>query len=128
MAAFEGCGVDMTKFISSSLSHVAVIVKSYADQLGSAGWLMHSKSLVTARELKTAYFVRPGTPYIVEAYENVAPVGPSSIERFSIFSNDVTTQARTDALGITNSGVRITNEQMNLTIEGREIKFSDLIL
>src|SRR5688572_10707086 len=54
------------------LHHLGVDVvdlEAYAEQLASAGWLLHPKSLTTIAKQRTAYFARPQTPFLVEARE-----------------------------------------------------------
>jgi|GEM_PF-1229805 len=114
------------------LHHLGVWIpnlEEYAEQLGNVGWLMHTKSLLTLRKQKTAYFVRPGNPYIVEAWENVAAVGTPSIDQLLIYSIDVNTQSRTKALGISNTIVKVPyeNKETILIIEGKEISLGELI-
>jgi hypothetical protein len=114
------------------LHHLGVWIpnlEEYADQLGNAGWFMHSKSLVTFRKQKTTYFLRPGNPYIVEAYENVAPIGAPSIEQLLIRSVGVNTRTRTKVFGISNTIVKVPyeNKETVLTIEGREVNLDELL-
>ena len=118
------------------LHHLGVWVSNledYADQLGAVGWLLHSKSLVTSRKQKTAYFVRPGVPYIVEAYENTATVGVASVQSVVIGLGDIDNFSevakRTKALGIENSDIIVDQSITGvcLKVEGRMIHLNDLV-
>ena len=63
------------------LHHLAVDVadlEGFVDGLAGSGWLLHPKSLHTARETKTAWLARPGTKTLVEVQQrqvvaNAAP-------------------------------------------------------
>ncbi len=113
------------------LHHIGVTVpnlEDYADQLGSAGWLLHTRSLATVRKQQTAYFARPKIPYLVEAWEHPSSVGPASIEHLQLSDLDGTLAARTQALGITNTIISAagSSSEIFLLIEGRKIHLPNL--
>ncbi len=113
------------------LHHLGVQISNledYSDQLGSVGWFLHTKSLVTVKKSQTAYFTRPLIPYLVEAWEHTAPAGSPSIDRIQIGSRDITLDARTQVLGIANTAVSVShdNYETQFMIEGRKILLSTL--
>jgi methylmalonyl-CoA/ethylmalonyl-CoA epimerase len=90
------------------LHHLGVQVanlEAYAEQLGQAGWLLHTRSLRSIRETQTAFFARPGTPFLLEAWEKAGKPSPASIEELRFPTLDLKFKNRVDSLGITNTRV-----------------------
>ena len=100
-------------------------LEDYIQSLSGSGWLLHPRSLITIKEIQTAYLARPGFPGLIEVQER------KELQDLKLFVNHIDLKMEPSLAGLLkhiglDEIVRQVSTETTLSLNENDIKLEEL--